>query len=362
MVIAKTKRDVASPRVPGKGEPHVLRNAGSRRWLLWANVGALNYSLVVVAVALLLHTMGDRWWFATVLLYSPRWIWGLPLLILLPGALWLRRRALVPLVIAAAIVVGPIMGWRLPILRAAAAEGEAIRVLTCNVQGGETACQRLAELVLAEQPDIVALQECSADVEFSWPPGWHVLREGSLLIASPHHLSQPQHSLRRHPRSEWPPTNALYCRVEAPARSIGFCCVHLQTPRPGLEQVLDRWTIVAPARSWMLRDETQYRRWESEELEAWLAEFGGPMIVAGDFNTPVESAIYRAVWGRQANAFDVAGMGFGYTKYSDKRGWSYGTRIDHILFDREMIDCRECRVGKDVGSDHRPLIAELAIP
>jgi len=254
------------------------------------------------------------------------------------------------------------MGLRVPVARAAAADSAVLRVMTCNVQGGDVAREALARLVLVEQPDVVALQECASEVEFTWPPGWHVLRAGSLLIASPHPLSQPRHAIRQHPRSEWPPTNALHCRVEAPAQTVGFCCVHLQTPRPGLEHVLDRWTAIAPARSWMLRDETQYRRWESEELQSWLADIGGLTIVAGDFNMPVESAIYQAVWGRQANAFNVAGLGFGYTKFSAKRGWSYGTRIDHILFDRDQLGCRECWVGADVGSDHRPLIAELAIP
>jgi endonuclease/exonuclease/phosphatase family metal-dependent hydrolase len=263
------------------------------------------------------------------------------------------------LILAGLIFLVPIMGLRLPLGRLGAAKGPGLRVMTCNVQGGEIARDALSEVARAEKADIVVLQECAADVKFDFPPEWHVLRQGQLLVASRYPLRDAQHSVRAHPHSPWPPVNALRCRVALPSTEVSLCCVHLQTPRSGLEKVLDRQTAVDPGRSWMLREETEYRQWESQELEAWIAEFDGPTIIAGDFNMPVDSAIYRSTWSRWSNAFSTSGFGFGYTKSSAKRGWSYGSRIDHILFDGSVFCCRRCWIAPDVGSDHMPLVADL---
>src|SRR5206468_2746884 len=60
----------------------------------------------------------DLWWPATLLMFSPRWLLAVPPALLLPLALVLRRRALVPLLLALALVAGPVMGlcvpWPLP--------------------------------------------------------------------------------------------------------------------------------------------------------------------------------------------------------------------------------------------------------
>ena len=82
------------------------------------------------------------------------------------------------------------------------------------------------------------------------------------------------------------------------------------------------------------------------------------MIVMGDFNMPVESTIYRRCWPRLADAFSTSGWGFGFTKTSEKRGWSYGARIDHVLFSPPWR-CLRCWVGGEIGSDHLPLVAEF---
>ena len=44
------------------------------------------YVVALLAVWLLLRFGGDRWWLATVMLFGPRWVYGLPLLLLVPAA------------------------------------------------------------------------------------------------------------------------------------------------------------------------------------------------------------------------------------------------------------------------------------
>jgi endonuclease/exonuclease/phosphatase family metal-dependent hydrolase len=319
------------------------------------------YFLFVVLVWILLRTAGDRWWFATVLLYGPRWPYGLPLVVLFPFAAWRYRRSLWPLTVAAAIFLFPIMGFRVPLARSSAADKPKLRVLTCNMQGGQVARNALATLLRAEQADIVALQESDVDLGDFWPDGWQVLKEGGLVVASRFPLRDVSHSLRVHPQSNWPPVNALRCVVMAPFADVGFCCVHLLTPRGGLERVLDKGTIVAPRRSRALRELIEYRRWESEELKAWIDAGGLPTIIAGDFNMPVDSVLYRDIWSSFTNAFDAAGVGIGYTKRTSARGWQFGARIDQILFNKQSFGCRNCWVAPDVGSDHLPLMADIIV-
>ena len=67
---------------------------------------------------------------------------------------------------------------------------------------------------------------------------------------------------------------------------------------------------------------------------------------------PSDSTIFARHWSRYSDAFEEAGLGFGYTKFTR---W-HGIRIDHLLSDRGL-SVVQCRVGPDVGSDHRPLIA-----
>ena len=80
----------------------------------------------------------------------------------------------------------------------------------------------------------------------------------------------------------------------------------------------------------------------------------GPLVVAGDFNLPPESRVFRRHWGDLTDAFGAAGFGFGSSKHTS---W-HGVRIDHILYNRSWT-CEWCGVGPALGSDHSPVIAHL---
>src|SRR5688500_10965737 len=63
----------------------------------------------------LLAFAADRWWVATVAMYGPRWVWALPGLPLLLIAPLTRRRAVwVPVLLAGAVVLFPVMRLCLP--------------------------------------------------------------------------------------------------------------------------------------------------------------------------------------------------------------------------------------------------------
>ena len=105
-----------------------------------------------------------------------------------------------------------------------------------------------------------------------------------------------------------------------------------------------------------MQDNTEIRGIEAKLAREWVAAGAGPLVVLGDFNTPVESAFFRESWGGLADAFSVAGTGFGMTKYN---GW-IRVRIDHVLVSDEWHVDR-AQVGNETYSDHRPLIVDLTL-
>ena len=152
----------------------------------------------------------------------------------------------------------------------------------------------------------------------------------------------------------------LHCTVQAAGRDIDFCSVHLLSPHQGLEAVLDRQTLLRPSDGPMLDAEIEQRRLESEDAHRFVRNLASPPILAGDFNMPVDSTIYRRYWAEFRNAFSDAGLGFGYTEWPQMRGRLFGVRIDHVLTGPGWR-CRRCWVGPDVGSDHLPLLADLSL-
>ena len=137
--------------------------------------------------------------------------------------------------------------------------------------------------------------------------------------------------------------------LDGPHGPIRAANLHLETPRKGLEGLMsgDRRR---------LQNNTDIRGIESKLARAWVADGSGPLVVLGDFNTPVESNFFRESWGDLSDAFSVAGTGLGMTKHN---GW-IRVRIDHVLTSDEWhVD--HARVEDEAYSDHRPLIVDLTL-
>jgi endonuclease/exonuclease/phosphatase (EEP) superfamily protein YafD len=314
----------------------------------------------VLAVWLLLRFAGDRWWFATVMLFGPRWLCAVPLAVLLPAAALFRRRMLWVLAAAAIVVVGPIMGLCLPWARLAAGDGPSLRVLTCNVKGKCCNNAALDNLIEQTAPDVVALQGCWNEVRVRWPAGWHVCQVADFLIASRFPVVHPGTDHTWQLPGHWPHRDMLRCTVQAAGREIDFYSVHLLSPHEGLEAVLDRKTLLRPSDSPILDARIEQRRVESQDARRFVGDLTATPILAGDFNMPVDSTIYRRDWSNFRDAFSDGGVGFGYTEWPQVRKVPLGVRIDHVLTGPAWR-CRHCWVGPDVGSDHLPLLADLAL-
>jgi endonuclease/exonuclease/phosphatase (EEP) superfamily protein YafD len=336
------------PPTPAKTKPRLSlmqRLVAASTWLYCA-------ALLLLWVWMWLE--GDRSWLATIFLFGPRWLCALPLLFLVPLAIIWRRRMLWLLLCCALVVVVPIMGFVVHFTDPA--EPMSLRVLTCNVEQSTFHVDALASLIERTQPDIVALQEVQQPPPpLMWPKDWHVLFKDRLVVASRHPIVE-QESI---PRASVPgKLVGIRYLVQHPRGEVQLFNLHLLTPRPGLEAVLDRKRGLDLSAIPQLDAVIRVRNDESWETSIWVASFPGPKIVVGDFNMPADSGIYRDTWSFLQNAFSSTGFGFGFTKITRQHGWEYGTRIDHILYSPPWR-CLRVWVGPDIGSDHLPLLADF---
>jgi endonuclease/exonuclease/phosphatase family metal-dependent hydrolase len=195
-------------------------------------------------------------------------------------------------------------------------------------------------------PTLLVCQEAKLS-ESDLPPGWKVLGQGGNRVAS-------RIPFRPNGRLDLAHLGAAGVLdryvLETVDGEFQLVNLHLPTPRPGIEAA-----IATKGRDLSeLRRMIEIRAEASRVARRWIGERAGSTILAGDFNMPVESRIYRDTWSSFGNAFSTAGFGWGSTKQTR---W-FGARIDHILYSAPWR-CVRAWVGPAMGSDHRPLIADL---
>ena len=123
------------------------------------HASALAYLVAIGLAAALLWGLSDLWWPATILLFGPRWVLLLPLAVLVPWAVAKDRALLLPLGLAVAIGVGPLVGvrsgWRALLPEGS---GERFRIGSFNAAGGDRGTP-LAALLAELDADVVVFQE-----------------------------------------------------------------------------------------------------------------------------------------------------------------------------------------------------------
>ena len=309
----------------------------------------------------LLWLAADRWWVATVVMFGPRWVWGVPLLPLLLAALLIRRRIVwLPLLLATVLLLFPVMRlclpWRPLLSRDSGSAGQALslRVLTCNVDHADLDPHALAGLVEEARPDVVACQAWTSrheEIVFGkerGPGHWHVKRDGELLLASRHPITAAERVLG----GPFTIGDGSFARfdVATPAGAVQVFNIHLASPRDALQGVIaHKWGGGGAVGRHVAR-----RGDQSATAARHVAAAGGLALVLGDFNTPPDSTVYRRDWSSLTNAFSHAGFGFGNTHFTRRTA----VRIDHVLAG-EGWRVRRCWVGPNVGSAHRPVIADV---
>lgn len=312
------------------------------------------YLVLTALVAMFIWTQGDNWWPATVLLYGPRWLLLVPIVPLSLAALLTRRRLLLPLAASLVITIWPVMGFRTG-WRTWLGGGtpRTLRVITFNIQGdANPMLLQLPAILERYEADVMVFQECPERLATPglWPAGWTArFTQDGFCLATRFTVVETKVLERLETIDQSGTGNAAIFRLRTERGIIDFVALHLETPRQGL----------APLRregsSARLSANIQIRAAGARRISHWIQRETRNPVIAGDLNLPVESRIYRTYFGHCDNAFSVTGRGFGWTRVLENR---FSVRIDHIL------GCGAWRalaaeVGPDLGSDHRPLIADL---
>ena len=321
-----------------------------RRWCLRL---AITY-LAIVAV-------GCLWiWFDTedravpaLVLYGPRWIATLPLVLLVPLALLARSWWCIGIVLATALgIAGPLMGGRVALSTQfdPPPAYARYRIMTWNAGGSNsTAAFKKSQDEL--RPDIILIQEFTGNMSAADFPANFKYAEGpgGLRMASVYPgRFQDGIGSDRLPL----PGNAARFLLDTPDGPLTVYNLHLPTARPGIEVAVHSKL----ANLSDLRKVLSHQAKASSIVRNWMGSPISMTVIAGDFNMPVESSTYQRDWGMFQNAFSEVGNGWGGTKMTS---W-HGIRIDHVLYGAPF-HCRNCFVGPDLGSDHRPVIADLTL-
>lgn len=317
--------------------------------------------LILLGIWLAIAALGDRQWWTVMLLFGPRWLLVAPWFGVVPWLLVDIRRAILPALAGAALALFGIMGFHLGLLRAKGS-GVPFRVVELNAESGSGAERQAA--ILQEfrdrKADLIVIAECGPELLQTLKGMTEYHAKGSdypgLCLLSRGPIISWQQRDQTDVFNQGGAGYIVRAVVGTAAGPVRVGLVHLATPRHALDNYfsLHQLPLQGP-QTWLninQRDE------ESRFAREWILKADTlPTIVAGDFNLTPESAIYGRYWGDFRNAFGRAGWGTGYTKHT--RHW--GVRIDHILTSSD-IGTRTAFVGRPVGSDHLPLIADLLLP
>ncbi len=317
-------------------------------------VAVAGYAIGVLGVLALILLAVDRHWLATLIAFGPRWVFALPLPPLVLVALLFRRVLLVPLAVCALLVLVPILDFSLGL--GGSDRGEPIRVVTQNLGAAmKLDDPRFKRLLDETKPDIVFIEECWRDEQptASPDPAYHLAMDYTLCVLSKYPVTKVSGRPRKDVWDRGGAGEIGVFELATPHGPVWALVMQLETAREGFEAILEHKLGGVPK----VYENIEIRRWESEIATQWAAEQArAPLIIAGDFNMPVESTIYKQYWGRYSNAWSRCGTGFGYTKRTRK----IGARIDHVIYD-ERWGCSDAALAPDIGSDHRGLIVDMRL-
>jgi endonuclease/exonuclease/phosphatase (EEP) superfamily protein YafD len=233
-----------------------------------------------------------------------------------------------------ASLIGPEIFAAINAERAFVGDKPSLKVLTVNVWSRNTNYQAVMKLVAAEQPDVILVQEAFQGWSlilgkylppYSFAAGCVWLSDCNVAV-----LSKLQRATGE-PRYE---SSQITAHLILPDRFGGGAfeatSIHLSRPPP-MEKQISQVT----------------------ELERAADSFSDLAIVAGDFNSTPWTGIIRRL-DRSLPVHRITRM-----LSSWPVEWPVAP-IDHIYVGRAWA-VADVRLGPDVGSDHRPIIATLVL-
>ncbi|MEA3403192.1 MAG: endonuclease/exonuclease/phosphatase family protein [Armatimonadota bacterium] len=293
---------------------------------------------------------GEDWWLGALVTWGPQAQWIIPpaLALVLTAAAREGRLTLINLAataVALFVLAGFEINWGPDV-----PEGRPIvRVATWNVHGRTEDRQTVRDRILNWDCDVVCLQEAGRRAFNDLLPGYEDARARDLRVFVRGRIRG--HEVIRTERHRVHPL----LRVEAEIGGQPLTVIALHIPRVRRSRRMPR--EVGPLAEY-LREGRQVREEKFAHLLEVLPE-EGPLLVAGDMNTPPTSRYWRSVDAHLTDAFEAVGRGFGFTFVWRRR--LPMLRIDYVWAGGRITPVR-CWVETAVPSDHRPVLAEVALP
>ncbi len=318
------------------------------------------YGFWLIALVALGYLGTDIFWWGAYNQYLPQWVWGVPVLVLL---VWFwksyRQGTWLPCLMLLWVIF-PVMDfrWSMHNTNLKGVSGTHLRVLTYNVKNGHYGQEEMTRNIQEAHADIILLQQSHGTYKDSlakFLQGWNTQVVNQYVFATKYPILEAElrdlsvSTIRIH---------ALRCRLKIKERVVTVYTVHLLSPRSGLNALRNRSERFLER----MMDNNQVRQIQAIRLGNYLKQEFGPVLLAGDLNAPVQSMLYQEMTDSNLyNAFNAAGRGYGYTFGHISPARHDFVRIDHIFLSREWVTL-DCWTGSPVGSDHRPLIADLFLP
>jgi vancomycin resistance protein VanJ len=327
-----------------------------RTWLT-ARLAALQgaYFICLFGWAVLYLVFGDRWFWLFALNTFAAYFF-LPLLAIPLIAIVTRRRWPVVACVAGVALGAALYGhlW-LPRTPTALAGRPSLAVMSYNTLGSNEDTTAILATIRAAGADLVLIQELN--------PSTAVLFERELAAEYPYQVPDPRvgvdgmGAISRYPLRATGETLPLRWIGEPQVLALDFA------GRP--VTVLNVHTLSGIY--------VREREAQARAISAFVEAHPGPLVVGGDFNTTDLSVAYRLVTERLHDAWRGAGWGLGATwPGADPHGGTplrvaglpvprWLIRIDYV-FHSPHWTATAARLGAwDGTSDHRPVIAELAL-
>lgn len=299
----------------------------------------------------------DKWWPAAFNLYLPQWIWALPSIILIMIGVRSGWKWIVGGIVTLLWVVGPIMGFCYSIKKPASTK--LIRIMTYNVKWGRHDLHAIAAEVINDNADIILFQDANGKQKVtnlinSILSGRHIYIYDQYVVASRYPIISNKIIPITYNRDKF---DIIRSVIRLPQKEITVYNVHLYTPRSGLTSVL--YEGIDSTDNFQYNVQT--RIYQAAVLSSQIRNETNPVIVAGDFNAPMQSIVCKyMLMCNLKDSFSESGTGYGYTYGAYLKLKHPFLRLDHIFIGKDWKSIN-CWVGNKTGSEHCPVITDLEL-
>jgi len=317
----------------------------SGAWMVWT--AALALALLTVLAA-----MAGHLWFGDMVTFVRPQLALATLLALAVAVLLGRWMAGAALSVVLALNVLPLVVNGIP--PAPTAGGSNLRILSANVLFDNPTPSRFSDVVAELAPDIIVTQEA----KYEWPKMLAGLADYPYLVGPEiskwnGNLVLSRHPLRARLVADMPPSGNELGGGEA---------VRVEADVPGHPLPLVIYAIHAPTprtfEGWKARN--RYLEVLAERIAS--EPRGTPVVLAGDWNTPVWSPAYSGTLSRSGLEASERSLWPAATRiFASVAAINIGTPIDHIAVS-EGIGIAGFFAGPDFASDHLPVVADLKLP